>query len=43
MIILFALAHQLRDSITQEYGFIAALATFILVISVVGIKLNDMQ
>ncbi|GEM_PF-1057249 len=43
LIILFAVAHQMRDSISQEYGFIGALVVFIIAMSVVGLKLNEMQ
>ncbi|WP_340819286.1 hypothetical protein [Methanolobus sp. WCC4] len=43
LIILFAVAHQLRDSFSQELGFIGALTIFILVMSAVGLKLNEMQ
>ncbi|WP_209615040.1 hypothetical protein [Methanolobus bombayensis] len=43
LIILFALSHQMENSITQEYGFIGALVIFILVMSFIGMKLNEMQ
>lgn len=43
LILLFGVAHQLKDSFSQEYGFIGALAVFIIVISAVGLKLNEMQ
>ncbi|MDG6242887.1 MAG: hypothetical protein QCH31_00635 [Methanolobus sp.] len=43
LIILFAVAHHVRDSFSQEYGFIASLIIFIVVVSVVGLKLNEMQ
>lgn len=43
LIVLFALSHQMRGSITQEYGFIGSLVVFIIVMSVIGLRLNDMQ
>ncbi len=43
LIILFAASHQMRDSFPQEYGFIGSLVVFIIVMSVVGLKLNEMQ
>lgn len=43
LIILFGVAHQLRNSFSQEYGFIGALVVFIALLSVVGLKLNEMQ
>ncbi|TQD23979.1 hypothetical protein [Methanolobus vulcani] len=43
LIIMFALSHMMRDSISQEYGFIVSLVVFILVMSVIGLKLNEMQ
>jgi uncharacterized membrane protein SirB2 len=43
LIVLFAVAHQMRNSMSQEYGFVGALVAFIIVISVVGLKLNEMQ
>jgi hypothetical protein len=43
LMLMFALSHMMRDSITQEYGFIVSLVVFILVMSVIGLKLNEMQ
>ncbi|WMW22047.1 hypothetical protein RE476_11830 [Methanolobus mangrovi] len=43
LILLFAVAHQMRNSFPQEYGFIGSLVVFIIAISVVGLKLNEMQ
>ncbi|WP_129582602.1 hypothetical protein [Methanolobus psychrotolerans] len=43
LIILFAAAHQMRDSVPQTYGFIGSLVAFIIVLSVIGLKLNEMQ
>ncbi len=43
LIVLFAVAHQIRDSVPQEYGFIGSLLIFIIVMSIVGLKLNEMQ
>lgn len=43
LIVLFAAAHQMRNVVTQEYGFIAALVSFIAVISFIGLKINDMD
>jgi hypothetical protein len=43
LIIMFALSHMIRNSINQEYGFIVSLVVFILVMSVIGLKLNEMN
>jgi hypothetical protein len=43
LIIMFALSHQMRNVITQEYGFIFSLVVFILGMSVIGMKLNEIQ
>lgn len=43
LVILFALSHQMRDSISQEYGFVGSLVAFIVVMSVIGLKLNEME
>lgn len=43
LMVLFAAAHRMRDIFPQEYGFIFSLVIFIVAMSVVGLKLNEMN
>lgn len=43
LMILFGATHQMGDMFPQEYGFIFSLVIFIVVMSVVGLKLNEMN
>jgi len=42
LVILLAIAHSIHDTFPQSYGFIVSIVIFIIVISVVGLKLNEM-
>ncbi|MDY0385611.1 MAG: hypothetical protein RBT65_00490 [Methanolobus sp.] len=43
LVALFGVAHQMRGTFPQEYGFISSLVIFIVTMSVVGLKLNAMD